>query len=97
MSGRLAIPRWRPIKSAPKGGTRVLLCFPSIVFPSIVRVADVAVGRWITADPTSRGYNSYSHWRVAYLDYYNRGESHEVTPTHWQPLPKPPARGGESS
>ena len=72
---------WQPIETAPKDGTWVLLAGGDIDYgwddPS--KPASV-VGQW-TADSEC--------WQFAWYDGGFYGEYE--TPTHWRPLPAPPA------
>lgn len=78
-AGRAAV--WRHIADAPRDGSRILLFFPEIKYPA--RSYLVAEGFFdVLFDKVwlpSRG-------GAALLD--------GRTPTHWAPLPEPPADGG---
>lgn len=70
--------KWLPIESAPKDGTFVLL-FVGGAFP-------VVIARW---------YKPWENWHAGGLpidpareEYFGIGSA---VPTHWQPLPVPPA------
>ncbi|HEU4635425.1 MAG TPA: DUF551 domain-containing protein [Edaphobacter sp.] len=74
---------WQPIETAPKDGTRVLVCYgskPRVIVaywqsePSLWEREDVPC--WAVFEPEDPFYSVYL------LDEYE--------PTHWQPLPKPP-------
>ena len=73
----LAATQWRPIETAPKDGTWVLLCWKET--PTGSECFDEwspgqAVGKW-------------------YYDGWMRCSEYSVggNPTHWMPLPKPPS------
>ena len=69
---------WRPIETAPKDGTFILLAGPSGYITTPIRVS---VGRY---DPERR---PYSPWQThSDDDFTDDGEE----PTHWMPLPNPP-------
>lgn len=82
---------WRPIETAPKDETDVLLYFPleglSDTHPKIV------IGWWRQNDhwPETSGWVFQNRAVRAYSDAYQ--------PTHWRPLPAPPStdpdQGGE--
>jgi hypothetical protein len=70
---------WRPIETAPKDGTAVILCG---------RYNDVSIaawhgnGWWIEADGR-RAIESQSDFGTGYMTF--------DLPTHWMPVPTPPA------
>ena len=67
---------WRPIETAPKDETDVLLYFPLTELPQYwdrIIIARFHDGHWVWQGRAVRGYS----------DAYQ--------PTHWQPLPDPPA------
>ena len=82
---------WRPIETAPKDGTEILLLCPE---------EGVYVGRWMDKKPeTMRG--AYSKFNEHYnetgfepklLTYFGCGkccaDAFPPEPTHWAPLPK---------
>lgn len=70
--------QWRPIETAPKTGERILLAAD---WTDKLKVKQVAYGHWYKLGP---------YW--AY-DGYQFGNP-ECQPTHWMPLPAPPAAGG---
>jgi hypothetical protein len=82
--GKLA---WRPIETAPKDGTHILLSAPG----------RVTCGEWIV--PNGPDWDDEPLWGS-----WDGNFSEENPPTHWQPLPAPPAilapdtsgEGGES-
>jgi hypothetical protein len=71
-----AVPRWRPIESAPKDGTPVLILSEHDSGPYI------SIRRWVSANwiggPASGWADEFCQLR--------RG----LNPTHWMPLPEPP-------
>ena len=77
---------WQPIETAPKDGTWVLLsggdCGQESDDPSCVS------GQWTTY---LNGGQCEGHWQFAWFDggYYGWYDD----PTHWMPLPNPPATG----
>lgn len=77
---------WRPIESARKDGTRALVYFGTM------GVREVA---W--CDPSRSGYEIWcvddnKHGPYALRGYCDTGPT---APTHWRPLPAPPAAGGK--
>lgn len=91
---RLCLQRqgWQPISSAPKDGTPVLLGAPG----------RTTVGQWVAEQwPTAGEYHATTG---EYLGQHETGEcieahwsswdggfTEEHPPTHWMPLPAPPA------
>lgn len=66
---------WQPIETAPMDGTEVILFYPHLCNDGFV-----------TAGYFHGAQDDYeSHW---YADLVNGGAS---PPTHWKPMPKPPA------
>lgn len=68
---------WQPIETAPKDGTRVLLG----------RAEWVEIGRWLANSRAYRGA-PLGTWMD---DADNGGPEGHDWPTHWMPLPPPPA------
>lgn len=71
---------WKPIESAPKDGTRVLLADP------IEGGHEMSVGWW-------RPYINDSDdagWMDGTVESWAYEENTILHPTHWQPLPAPP-------
>jgi hypothetical protein len=79
---------WQPIETAPKDGTWVLLSGGKIYYgwdgDSQPGVVSGQFSHWFNGSERSGGA-----WQFAWYDggYYGEYES----PTHWMPLPKPPA------
>jgi hypothetical protein len=78
-----ASPRWRPIETAPKDGTEILICGGTFVDDNDWTATPWPYGRcsivrWY--DDSWEGEPNHSH------DEFRRHE-----PTHWMPLPPPPA------
>lgn len=73
---------WRPIDTAPKDGTIVML-YASQGCAGAWNGIHVA---WWDSDNTSNGYRHC--WRHA--DYQNLGGGVSGNPTHWMPLPRDP-------
>lgn len=76
----LAAQQWLPIESAPKDGTRILLFFPNDV--------GVISGEWNFERFYEKPRPHFTHdqeqrWGVRHM--------RANQPTHWQPLPPPPA------
>lgn len=70
---------WQPIDTAPKDGMQILMyCIPNEV-PSLKH--HVASGYWRSTD----GFLKPGTWR------FNHAVGPSFMPTHWMPLPEPPA------
>ena len=72
---------WRPIATAPKDGTFVLLAGPSGYTSTPLRVE---VGMWDAPDETDSA-NYKGSWRTFAHDHFTDGGDE---PTHWMPLPE---------
>lgn len=68
---------WQSIESAPRDGTRVLLC--EIVQCPVKRY-------WVTEGWYSVEHKGWWEANIDPLDYVGR----QCYPTHWMPLPEPP-------
>jgi hypothetical protein len=86
---------WRPIESAPKDGSVVLLWLKEWageingVYPAKQADDAVAVGWWRDG---SSDYPGADWWELAGGDAYATWGR----PSHWQPLPAPPHAGTSS-
>lgn len=72
---------WQDISTAPKDGTEVLLFTRSDIGPE--REYWEAIGE--------------PHFTKVQIGFFEQGKWHQSViggPTHWQPLPAPPAQGG---
>jgi hypothetical protein len=83
---------WQPIETAPKDGTRVILGFfrPN-VFETLDQKpqAGIVLGRYVRGDVPPL---CASAWQT------ESGQGFQWEPTHWMPLPEPPAaKPSESS
>ena len=69
---------WRPIETAPKDGTRIILLMGNL---------GVQVGRWET-----QKYNKkpVPYWTCDIEALLGIGSMRDNQPTHWRPLPIPP-------
>ncbi len=79
MPARPSQPRWRPIRSAPKDGTHILLCYPS--FGDDTDPPIVGQGKWVQVVHTNiwlearskgevtphEGVTTEGHWEAAYV------------------------------
>lgn len=72
---------WRPIETAPKDGTRIL-----VWALHYGRFRDIAFARWEDLRPEPSDY--WSDGRLG-PGWYVSGASF-VEPTHWRPVPDPP-------
>lgn len=79
---------WQPIETAPRDGIWILLCGGSPNDDTCYgdEGRRPAVGQWTTK---CNGHEVEGHWQHCWYDggYYGEYEN----PTHWQPLPEPPA------
>jgi hypothetical protein len=81
-----AIPRWRPIESAPKDGRFVLLHVPNDQLES----GAVTVGAYYKPEERAEdGKFLKGHWD-GWLGMDADVLSSWCEPTHWMPLPEPP-------
>lgn len=83
--------KWHPIETAPKDGTEILGVFsndygyqekPTVYGPYTVRFRD---GKWVSSWDGSEVIRSQTDFGTEYEDV--------MDPTHWQPIPAPPAKG----
>lgn len=80
---------WRPIDTAPKDGTKILLAGkwkPFDILPGGENYIGLAAWSSLMSDGTS-GYQ----W---YLDFLTPIDNVNVDFTHWMPLPEPPVTSG---
>jgi hypothetical protein len=73
--------QWQPIESAPKDGSAVLLCDFSEGTYRTTEYPSVVVGWWDDGEWRDMG-------DIGCCGQYN------YDPTHWMPLPEPPAALG---
>jgi hypothetical protein len=76
--------QWQPIETAPKDGTEVLI-FGGMFSPTISNKSPCR------SATKARFYDS--EWNVVDIDGYG---IEVILPTHWTPLPKPPAISDKS-
>ena len=69
------VQQWRPIETAPKDGTEIILS----------REARVTSGLWFDMGGDDEGAEGWSGWVSQ-----DGGFSEEHPPTNWMPLPEPP-------
>ena len=81
----LAPSAWQPIESAPRDGEWIMLGGGKIVYGWYAEQPPLVVGQWTT----DAGGGDEGRWQFAWYDggYYGEYEA----PTHWMPLPEPPA------
>lgn len=77
---------WRPIESAPKDGRFVILHVPKGLESGVVTVG----AYWKEEDRDEKGRFMPGHWD-GWLGMDNDILSSSCDPTHWMPLPAPPA------
>ena len=86
---------WQPIETAPKGGGAERIDDPKWIDPprilawSDMRGITIVYWDWYYAP----GGNGYEEGRSGWVDWSDAGASltEADTPTHWMPLPEPPA------
>ena len=92
LRAEVATRQWRPIETAPKDGTLIMLTRPKAVW----------VGKYI--EVYGSGYVPDEKWHSHLLNHDHMSERYGK-PTHWMPLPSPidaarsaqePAKGGEA-
>ena len=78
-----ASPGWRPIESAPKDGTRIMLWNGD---------DEPVFAHWDTSLEWGKGSKPINDWVSDWLTVsgYDAGAERVYNPTHWQPLPQPP-------
>lgn len=83
---RAQAPAWRPIESAPKDGTWILIRHKNL-WPGSpgFSVAQIHVEYSGPDDASER------------ITWKNEAGYYQIAATHWQPLPEPPAGGGMCS
>jgi hypothetical protein len=70
---------WQPIETAPKDGTHILAYWPEIYWAKNVAQCETWFGpRFLGPDCCWQSASAYEY-----------GDA--VKPTHWMPLPEPPA------
>lgn len=76
---------WQPIETAPRDGTVILLTYAD----------DVLVGAWDAGESRYPWKYLDAEWRrgKGLVPFMNGLASH--APTHWMPLPAPPAPKGD--
>lgn len=73
---------WRPIESAPRDGTPILVCYADTYVSN--GFLPIAV-RWRSYHPNAKGEE----------DFRDIGGARIRKITHWMPLPNPPKEDGE--
>ncbi len=92
---------WRPIESAPRDGSRIMLGYKP---DEDHEFGFVGQGRWWPSDddgPDNMGHDA--GFMDCNFEFFQCGRSfghpdymgHGLQPTHWQPLPAPPKEDGE--
>lgn len=81
---------WQPIETAPKDGTEIIAIYccdygyqekPTVYGPWTV---SFLMGKWMASWGNSTVIESEGYWGSDY-------KVPDIDPTHWQPLPPPPA------
>jgi hypothetical protein len=93
--------RWKPIESAPKDGSDILIYAPSYQHEGKETGDRVTVGHWATDAERQRQVGDCGgECRCPEYDYedpawitWDGGFRPEYPPTHWLPLPAPPENG----
>lgn len=91
---------WQPIETAPKDGTNILLYAPAAVYQGKAVTERLTYGHW--EEPEHGKYlgdcggecrcPEYDEAPPPYWYSDDGGFTEEYPPTHWMPLPKPPAK-----
>ncbi len=102
-AGYEAAREWLPIETAPKDGTDVLLSSIGQTFLGHPMPDRVTIGHWTTDEECREQIGDcggecrcpeYRYDDPSWLSW-DGGFTKENPATHWQPLPTPPATGGE--
>jgi hypothetical protein len=74
-----ATDKWQPIETAPTDGTRVLVANEH--------------GAWMAEHRkhAPSGFYFPNPWRSVLINHWHLERHCSLVPTHWQPLPAPPA------
>ena len=88
---------WRPISTAPKDGTHILLHAPACEHEGAPVQARTTYGHWCAPSDTPRikyqdGFAPEPEWEdfEPFWASWDGGFTEEHPPTHWMPLPPPP-------
>lgn len=87
--------RWHPIESAPKDGTSILV-YADIATVPVVHIAWYrSEEEWQESGQYCGGWDSLGDW-LGWWSYTRNSVTQErledwAAPTHWMPLPDPPA------
>lgn len=85
LTGEESMSDWQPIETAPKDGTQILV----YTVHGDIELSEWFVTETVVHDPVIvNGETLYRHREEAYYSGWNSNE-----PTHWLPLPPPPASG----
>jgi hypothetical protein len=86
---------WQPIETAPKTGRTLLLGYPN----SLGNWRTVR-GEWLSQDYIEQNWEepdeAEAGWYETSVEADDVPSCWPITPTHWQPLPKPPADAAKS-
>lgn len=82
---------WKPIETAPKDGTRLLLMRENRRHSHLPPILWIKVGEWTAWH--SDGY--VEAWREDVIASGGDTKRIRLVPTHWMPLPPPPRSEGE--
>lgn len=86
----LPVMAWQPIETASRDGTEVIACYcrrydfqdaPTVYGPWTVAFRG---GKWMVSHDGRNVIESEGYWGTSYMEC-------EIDPTHWMPLPPPPA------
>lgn len=82
---------WRPIETAPKDGTPFLAWAPGYKWPEVLRWF-----QYDAEDALEVGEEGYFHFAEELLQDACDAPDIASDYSHWQPLPEPPTKEGET-
>lgn len=77
---------WQPIETAPKDGTPILIWIRDRLYEAMWCEHRFKPSSYIGEDADEDGW-----WGIRWAEIDSYGVSPDEMPTHWMPLPNPPA------